>query len=128
MRTINYDETAEFTRDFKKLSKKYPSLKEDLETNKQYSIELYHCKEIDCNAIFKIDGVGNTADLRFYKIKKFQCRSLKGKGARSGIRIIYAYFPAEQKIIFLEIYFKTDQENEDRRRIKDFIKKSRNLI
>ena len=66
----------------------------------------------------------NTTDnkLKFYKVKKFQCKSLKGRGAKSGIRIIYAYFPKEQRIIFLEIYFKAKQENENRQRIKDFIK------
>lgn len=122
MRTINYQETIEFTRDFKKLLKKFPSLKDDFEVNKQYRIELFHCQEINSNSIFEIDGAGNTAYLRFYKVKKFQCQSLKGKGAQSGIRVIYAYRREEQKIIFLEIYYKADQENEDRQRIKNFIK------
>ena len=119
--TINYDETKEFTRDFKKLLKKFSSLAEDLEVNKQYRIELFHCKEIDSRSIFEIQGVGNSAELKFFKVKKFQCKSLKGRGAKSGIRLIYVYFPNEQKIVFLEIYFKAKQENENRQRIVDFI-------
>ena len=118
---INYDKTAEFKRVFKKLLKKFPSLAEDLNVNKQYRIELFHCKEIDSNSIFEIKGAGNSVDLRFYKIKKFQSKNLKGRGAKSGIRLIYAYVPVEHKIIFLEIYFKADQDNEDRQRIEVFI-------
>ena len=118
---INYGETEEFIRDFKKLLKKFPLLTEDLEVNKQYRIELFHCKEIDSRSIFEIQGVGNSDKLKFFKVKKFQCRNLKGRGARSGIRVIYAYFPAEQKIVFIEIYFKANQRNENRQRIIDFI-------
>jgi len=122
---MNYDETEEFRRDFKKLLKKFPSLAEDLEVNKQYRIELFHCKEIDSRSIFEIQGVGNTAELKFFKVKKFQCKNLKGRGAKSGIRVIYAYFPTEQRIVFLEVYFKANQENENRQRIIDFINKTK---
>lgn len=124
---MNYDETEEFKRDFKKLLKKFSSLAEDLEVNKQYRIELFHCKEIDSRSIFEIQGVGNTDVLKFFKVKKFQCKSLKGRGAKSGIRVIYAYLPADQKIVFLEIYFKTDQENEKKERIIDFINTNKSL-
>ncbi|MCF7794929.1 hypothetical protein K9M50_01030 [Patescibacteria group bacterium] len=118
---INYDKTEEFTRDFKKLLKKFSSLVDDLEVNKQYRIELFHCKGIDSRSIFEIQGVGNTAEFKFFKVKKFQCKDLKGRGAKSGIRLIYAYFPIEQKIVFIEIYFKADQANESKQRIIDFI-------
>jgi len=121
MTTMNYDEIEEFTRDFKKLLKKFSSLVEDLKVNKQYRIELFHIKNIDNRSIFEIQGVSNTAELQFFKIKKFQCKSLKGRGAKSGIRIIYAYLPTKQKIVFLEIYFKAKQKNENRRRVADFV-------
>ena len=124
---INYDETKRFTRDFKKLLKKFPSLRDDLKITKKYRIELFHCKKIDSGSIFQIEGVSNCNELQFYKIKKFQCKSLKGRGAKSGIRIIYAFFPAKQKIVFLEMYFKAKQENEDRQRVMDFIKAEMNL-
>ena len=119
---MNYDETKKFTRDFKKLLRKFPSLRDDLKITKKYRIELFHCKKIDNRNIFQINGVGNYDELRFYKIKKFQCKSLKGRGAKSSIRVVYAFFPIQQKVVFLEIYFKAKQENEDRRRVMDFIK------
>jgi hypothetical protein len=114
---MNYNETEEFKRDFKKLLKKFPSLVDDLKVNKQYRIELFHFEGIDSRSIFEIQGAGNTTELKFFKVKKFQCRGLKGRGAKSGIRLIYAYFPLEQKIIFIEIYFKSKKPNEDRGRI-----------
>ncbi len=118
---ISYEETNEFTRDFKKLLKKFGSLSDDLETAKKNAIELFHLCGIDNRGIFEIKGVGNSDELRFYKVKKFACKSLPGRGAKSGIRIIYAYFPIKQKIVFIEMYFKANQENENRARIRDFI-------
>ena len=118
---MNYEKTKEFARDLKKL-KKFPSLTDDLSVAKKNAIELFHLKNVDNRGIFEIQGVGNIDDLKFYKIKKFACKSLQGRGVKSGIRVIYAYIPNEQKIVFLEIYFKAKQKNENRQRITDFIK------
>ena len=120
---MNYEETPQFVRDFKKLLKKFISLEDDLKIAKQYRIELFHIDNIDSKSIFKIEGVSNNKKIQFFKIKKFQCKSLKGRGAKSGIRVIYAFLPREEKIFFLEIYFKGQKENEDRTRIDNFIKK-----
>lgn len=49
--------------------------------------------------------------------KKFACRSLKGKGVASGIKVIYAYFEQEDVIELVEIYYKGEKENEDRNRL-----------
>ena len=119
---MKYDETERFASDFKKLLKKFPSLVDDLEVNKKYRIELFHCKEIDSNSIFEIQGARNTKEVQFFKVKKFQCKDLKGRGARSGIRLIYAYFPLENRVAFIEIYFKSIQVNENKQRIIDFLK------
>ena len=118
---MNYEKTNGFERDLLKMQKKFASLQDDLEIVKQYGIELLHFSGIDKQGIFKIENVGTTEELQFYKIKKFACRSLKGRGNKSGIRIIYAYFPEKRKIVFLEIYFKAKQEKENRSKIKKFI-------
>ena len=119
---INYSETDGFARDFKKLLKKFSSLAEDLEIVKQYDIELFHCQKIDKRGIFKIESVGNNENLQFYKIKKFACKALKGRGSKSGIRVIYAFHCENYKVDFIEIYFKGEKENEDRDRIKEYLK------
>ncbi len=118
---LKYQETKEFQKDFKKLLKKFPTLKEDFQSNKQFRIELFHSQNIDSHSIFKIERVNNLKEYTFFKVKKFQCKSLKGKGANSGIRLIYAYLPTTQTIIFIEIYFKADQKKENPERIKSFI-------
>jgi len=119
---MNYSETAEFARDFKRLLKKFPSLAEDLAIVKQYDIELFHCQKIDRRGIFKIENAGNDENLQFFKIKKFACKALKGRGSKSGIRVIYAFHCNNSKVVFIEIYFKGEKENEDRERIKDYLK------
>ena len=48
------------------------------------------------------------------------CRSLKGCGVHSGIRVIYAYFEEEDRIELVKIYYKGDKEVEDRERILDY--------
>jgi len=119
---MNYNETAGFACDFKRLLKKFPSLVEDFAIIKQYDIELFHCKKIDKHGIFKIENAGNSDSLQFFKIKKFACKALKGRGAKSGIRVIYAFHRESYKVEFIEIYFKGDKENEDRQRIEDYLR------
>ncbi len=119
--TINYSEVAEFTRDFKRLLKKFPSLNEDLKVVKQYHIELLHCQKIDKHGIFKIGSVGNNDNIQLFKIKKFACKALKGRGSKSGIRVIYAFHCQSFKVDFIEIYFKGEKENEDRKRIQAYL-------
>ena len=117
---MKYDKTLEFQHDLKKLCKKFSSLPGDLETAKINAIELRHVLNIDNFSVFEITKVSNTEELQFWKLKKFACKSLKGRGVKSGIRVIYAFFPIQQKVIFIEIYFKAKQENENRERITLF--------
>ncbi len=52
------------------------------------------------------------------------CPKSRGKYnlKRSTLRLTYAYHEDENKIYFIEIYFKGDKENEDRERIKEYLK------
>ncbi len=118
--TINYAQTEEFQKDFKKLLKKYRSLEQDLELVKIAAIELFHLQKINNLSVFPIPGFC-TEEILVCKIKKFACRALKGRGSKSGIRVIYAFNVNTLKIDFIEIYFKADQENEDRERIKRYL-------
>ena len=71
---------------------------------------------IDNKGVFQVPGLKIEIP-KIYKAKKFACRSLKGKGVQSGIRVIYAHFEEKDKIELIEIYHKGDKENEDRDRI-----------
>jgi len=112
---------AGFEGDFKKLSKKFCTLKEDLDIFIGKQLNLYHKLHRDNKGIFLISNLGINYP-QIYKAKKFACKSLKGKGASSGIRIIYAYYEKEDTIEFVEIYYKGNKENEDRKRILKYYK------
>lgn len=106
----------EFEKDMKKLSKRFNTLEEDLRNFIKVALNSYHKLKIDSRGIFHIADLGIQSP-KIYKAKKFACRSLKGKGAHSGIRVVYAYFENVDKIEFIEIYYKGDKENEERERI-----------
>jgi len=118
---MKYTEIDSFLRDFKKLRKKFPSLNKDLETVKKTVIELCHINKIDNQSVFELKGFNNNKNVTFWKIKKFACKSLKGRGVKSGIRIIYAYHNDQEKVVFLEIYFKGNKDNEDHGRIRYYL-------
>ena len=106
----------EFKKDFKKLSKKFRTLDEDLNAFIAKQLKLTHKKNIDNKGVVRISDLGIESP-KIYKAKKFACKALKGKGAASGIRVIYSYYEQDDIIEFIEIYYKGDKENEDRDRI-----------
>ncbi len=106
----------EFEKDLKKLPKRFSSLEDDLQTFIKVAMNLFHKQKIDSSAIFQISDLGISSP-KIYKGKKFACKALKGKGAQSGIRVIYAYHEDEDRIEFVEIYYKGDKESEDRERV-----------
>lgn len=112
---------SEFEKDKKKLLKRFRTLDEDLDTFINVQLKLFHKLGIDNSAVEQISDLG-IAEPKIYKVKKFACKSLKGKGVQSGIRIIYSYFLNDDRIEFVEIYYKGDKENEDRERIKKLYK------
>lgn len=113
---------SEFEKDLKKLKKKYKTLSEDL-------VVLEKVLSVSASALppqrVRISDLGIESPV-IVKVKNFTSRSLKGKGARSGIRIIYAHFEEEERVEFIEMYYKGDKEVEDRERIKKYYTKNPN--
>jgi len=114
----------EFTRALKGLLKKYSTLESDIDTFINTVLKVYHKGKIPVSAVVQISNLGIASPL-IYKVRKFTCKSLKGKGAASGIRIIYAYYEEEDTIEFVEIYYKGIKKNEDRKRILKYYSKLR---
>ena len=114
---MNFKNTAEFQKDFKNLSKKFRSLESDLLEFKKVLNEAPLGIGKHFNVITKTSSV--------YIVKaRFFCQSLKKKN----LRVIYSYIENHQTIElvgieFIELYFKGDKENEDRERIKEYLKK-----
>ena len=109
---MRFVETDEFTKELKKLSKKYPTLLEDFDFlkevisctptgNKSKHWNLIKADESQKKYIFKL---------------RLKCRSTKG----AHFRVIYFYDGQSVEVVFIEIYFKGKKENENRKRIDDF--------
>lgn len=128
MSQMNYKETSKFKKDLNKLLKKFRSLEKDLELVKLATIEPYHIgvlqngvlRKKNANAIFPIPNFCSD-ELKICKLKKFACKAFKGRGVKSGIRIIYAYYVLTNSVDFIEIYFKGESKNEDKERIKQYL-------
>lgn len=114
---ILFEEIDPFKKDFKSLLKKYKSLKDDLDVVKKVLEVLPDARP---PFSFRIDNLG--IENCVIKVKKIACKSLKGNGVNSGLRLVYAYFKDDKKIVFIEIYHKNDRENEDRDRIMNYFK------
>ena len=109
---MTFESLPEFKKDRKGLLKKYRSLNDDLSTVKQV---LEILPEERPPFSFKINNLGLKTCV--IKVKKIACKSLKGRGVNSGLRLICAYFEEEQRIVFVELFHKNDKANEDRGRI-----------
>lgn len=114
---MTFDELTEFKKDLKNLLKKYRTLNDDLDVVKRV-LEVTPDERPPFS--FRIDNL--SLETCIIKVKKIACKSLKGRGVNSGLRLIYAHFPNEQKITFIELYHKNDKENEDKKRIIDNFK------
>lgn len=118
---MHYANHPGFDRDFKKLLKRFRTLKSDFKTLKTYALEPFHSLGIKTNGILPIEGFCGEKHTS-YKVRKFACRALPGRGSNSGLRVIYVHQPNIQTITFIEIYFKGDQESEDRSRLQAFVR------
>jgi mRNA-degrading endonuclease RelE of RelBE toxin-antitoxin system len=114
---MTFDELTEFKKDLKNLLKKYRTLNDDLEVVKRV-LEVIPDERPPFS--FRIDNL--SIETCIIKVKKIACKALKGRGVNSGLRLIYAHFPEERKIIFIELYHKNEKENEDKTRITDNFK------
>jgi mRNA-degrading endonuclease YafQ of YafQ-DinJ toxin-antitoxin module len=109
---MRFEKLNEFKKDLKRLLKKYRSLNDDLEVVKKV---LRTEPNERPPFSFRIDGLG--IETYVIKVKKIACRSLKGKGVNTGLRLIYAHFEKDEIIVFVELYHKSNKANEDRERI-----------
>lgn len=107
---MNFEETAEFKKDFKKLGKKYKSLSDDLTEFKKI-VSLYPLgNSRHFNVLTKNDKCS------VVKARLF-CKYLKG----SSLRIIYAHIKDNESVEFIELYFKGSSETENSQRIKTYL-------
>ena len=114
---VKFEAVPEFRKELKKLSKKYRSLNDDFEN---FQKVLTKTLSNHTSGTFEISDLGANVKTSIYKVKNFRSRDFRGKGCRSGFRIIYAHMQDSGKIIFIEIYHKSNKSNQDVRRIKKY--------
>lgn len=107
----HFDKLPEFEKEFSKLSKKYPSLTEDLE--KFEKLVTMNATGIGVNFV----TIHHSEKVKLVKAR-LACKSLRDRS----IRVIYAYHNHTVTFVYIELYFKGDKENEDRERIAQYLK------
>jgi hypothetical protein len=111
---MRFEELDEYNKDLRHLLKKYRTLERDLDIVRKV-LSVYPDERPPFS--FRINDLGITTCV--IKVKKIACRALKGRGVNSGLRLIYAWFENENRIVFIELYHKNEKEMEDRVRIKN---------
>ncbi len=114
---MTFEELAEFKKDLKTLTKKYRTLNDDVGVVKRV-LEVSPDERSPFS--FRMDDLGLKTCI--IKVKKIACKSMKGRGVNSGLRLIYAHFPEENKIVFIELCHKNSKEIEDNERILNHFK------
>lgn len=102
-----FNRLPEFEKELTKLSKKYPSLGDDLK-------KLERLVEINPTGMGTNFVVIHQAEAVKIVKTRLACKSLKNRS----IRVIYAYHDKTVTFMYIEIYFKGDKENEDRERVE----------
>jgi len=108
----HFKQLPEFEKELKRLGKKFPSISDDIQTF-QKIIEL-HPVGIGTNFV----TLHHSPTVKVVKAR-LACKSLR----RRSMRIVYAYHDNEVTFVYLEIYFKGENEAENKERIEQYIKK-----
>lgn len=112
MQRITIIRGKKFQKEFEKLQKKYRSLPDDLDLALQFIQETPFGDDSKHWSILKQEK--EKAILK----KRMMCRAVRG----SQFRLIYYYDGEVLKLECIEIYFKGNKENEDRKRIEEIWK------
>ena len=106
-----FNSLPEFEKELKKLSKKYPSLRRDLD-----DLEIV-LRTFPTGTGKNFVIINDSEKVKIVKTR-LACKSLRDRS----MRIIYAYHQEEITFCYIELYFKGDKENEDRSRITEYLK------
>ena len=112
-----FEELKEYRKDIKKLSKKYKTIYDDVEVVKKV---LKVKPDTRPPFSYRISDLG--IESCTIKVKKIASKSFKGKGVQSGFRLVYAWFEEENRIVFIELYHKSQKALENRERILKYFK------
>lgn len=114
-----------FLKEKSKLSKKCPSIEKDFNRFLKSLITdiQYNNSEVPLNTkkYSRIAGLNKAVYLPAFVAKVFYCEKMN-KGSKSGFRITFIYDDTENLIYFVQFYFKSKNEIEDKDRINNLFK------
>ncbi len=120
MTQIDVDYHKKFLKEKRKLARKCPSIEGDFEDfKKALMVDIkYNNYTVPTgnDKYFRIAGLDDCVTLPAFVAKAFYCEKMN-KGMKSGFRITFIYDPSENLIYFVQFYFKSKHEIEDKERI-----------
>jgi hypothetical protein len=114
---MNFNQTPEFTKEFKALAKKYRSLPSDLE---KFQIVIESTAQLEKLHFF--DGYRATVLHRCDSCEVIKARlDCENLGNKQLLRVIYMHIVADDSVFFVELYAKSAKNKEDESRIKRYL-------
>lgn len=111
---MGFSESDEFKKEFKKLVKKYPTLSDDLDVIKKIIVANPVGNGTKHWNVLKQDEADN------YIMKmRMMCRSVRG----SQFRLVYFCNSKKVEVLFIELYYKSNKEKENTKRIEEYFAK-----
>lgn len=123
---MNFEFTAEFEKDLKRLAKKWRSIPKDVEVSKQYILPLYEqgSDDIEISVYRQKFFNGKSAAIlqagEQYEVIKMRL-DVESIGRADKVRIIFVTIKIDATIRFIELYAKSDKDREDTKRIRKYL-------
>ena len=105
---IEFETIPEFNKEYERFCKKYHNFSSDFE---RFKLAL-RTSPTKLGGVVHVSKLGNSVSIPIFKAKHFRCSCMKGKGSRSGVRVIYGYIESEGKIIFTHVYYKKNDDTD----------------
>jgi len=108
---MEFSELPEFARDLKRLKKKYLSLEDDVDLLREVLRKFPEGRgEKHWNCLHRGERVC------VFKTR-LACRYLRA----TTMRVVYAHHAQKGEIVFIELYYKSEKEMEDKQRLKGYL-------
>jgi hypothetical protein len=124
---MNFNETPEFTKDVKRLAKKWRSLPDDIKAVKQYIRPLYEklADDVEVAEYRREFFAAKTATVLHANdsVEVIKMRlDVASLGRSDKVRVIFIALRMDSTITFIELYAKNDKPREDKARYLRYIK------
>ena len=122
---MNYERLSIFVRELKALTKRYPSLPNDIKIAEQVIGTLYSTQNNYDTATIRKNFFNSkraaviTKSDSFEAVKmRLDCASL---GNKNSMRVVFVFVKNNEEVTFIELFSKSDKDREDSERLQQFI-------